>query len=147
MKLTKGVRYALRMLVDIARESDGTSRVNLNQVARNTMMPRRYLEQLAMPLRRASLLEGTTGRGGGYVLARSPEDIPVSDVIEAVQGPVCIANCALDPESCSIHESCECQLLYSLVNKKITELFQTISLADMGHESWPETAREGIGGP
>jgi len=147
MKLSKGVRYALRMMVDIAKESDGTTRVTLSQVAQDTLMPRRYLEQLAIPLRRADLLIGTTGRGGGYVLAKSPEDIPVSQIIESVVGRTSITDCALDPSSCKHADGCECRLLYTLINDKITELMEGISLADLVRESWRESARLEATGP
>jgi len=141
MKLSMGVRYALRMMVDIAKESEGTKRVSLNQVSQTTLMPRPYLEQLAIPLRRAELLKGTTGRGGGYVLARPAGDIRISQIVESVLGPMGITKCAVDPDSCSLAENCECRVLYARVNDRITGLLEELSLADLVEESWLESAR------
>ncbi|MEW6071572.1 MAG: Rrf2 family transcriptional regulator [Planctomycetota bacterium] len=143
MKLSKGVRYALRMMVDIAKESDGTNRVALSQVARHTCMPRRYLEQLAIPLRRASLLAGTTGRRGGYVLARPAQDISVGEIIESVVGRLSITNCVLDPASCTLADGCECRGLYQRVNTEIAKLFDRITLADLLREDWVQSAGTG----
>jgi Rrf2 family transcriptional regulator, cysteine metabolism repressor len=142
MRLSKGVRYALRLLVDIAKNSDGTTRVTLSRVAEHTHMPRRYLEQLVIPLRKASLLKGTTGRGGGYVLGREPGDISIKEVVEVMVGPIDITKCILDKESCALSSGCECRLLYGLVNQRIDEVLGEYSIRDLVSDDWPQKALE-----
>ena len=141
MKLSKGVRYALRMMVAIAKNGDGSHRVTLSQVAQSTQMPRRYLEQLAIPLRRSKLLIGRTGRGGGYVLAQPPGDIRVRQIVESVVGPMSITTCSMEVDSCNQADGCECRVLYTLVNDKIAELFDEVTLADLVQKSWKRRSR------
>lgn len=145
MRLSKGVRYALRLLVDIAKNSDGTRRVTLSQVAENTRMPRRYLEQLVIPLRRASLLKGTTGRGGGYVLGRDPSEIRVGEVVEVMVGPIDITNCILDDQACGLAAGCECRLLYGIINRKIAAILNEYSIGDMVNDNWRQRVLDEAG--
>ena len=147
MKLSKGVRYALRLLVDIAKHSDAANRVTLSQVAEHTHMPRRYLEQLVMPLRRAELLKGTTGRGGGYVLGRDPSEIRIGEVVEVMVGPIDITRCILDDGACDLSGGCECRLLYGLINRRISGVLNDYSIGDMVKDDWPQQVLEQAGAP
>jgi len=73
MKLSTRARYALLMMIEIAKQAHEEKKVSLNQVARSSDLPRRYLEQLAIGLKNASLIIGISGKGGGYILTRPPE--------------------------------------------------------------------------
>ena len=73
-RLLKNTRFAfrnrLRMMVTLARQQDHCATVSLAEIAKITGISRRYLEQLALDLRRSSLIRGIAGRTGGYQLAR-----------------------------------------------------------------------------
>ncbi len=110
-------------------------------------MPRRYLEQLAIPLRRSNLLVGRTGRCGGYLLAQPAGDIRVRQIVEAVVGPMSITACALEADACDQADGCECRVLYTLVNDKIAELFDEVTLADLLRPRWKKRASLGGADP
>ncbi len=137
MKLSTRARYALAMMVAIAK-AGRNQRVTLKEVAEITHKPRRYLEQLAIALKQASLITGTIGRGGGYSLTRAADTINVGEIIEAAIGPIGVVDCVLDPDSCAESEVCERRPLYSIINRRITDVLRTISLADLTEETWPE---------
>ena len=141
MRLTKGVRYALRMMLDIAKHGEADKPVTLHQVARNTSMPRRYLEQLVIPLKKACLLKGTTGRGGGYTLTRRTSEIKIGEIVEVMAGPIHIVECIGDPESCMLSDVCKCRPLYSLINRRIADVLYEYSLADMLDEGWSSNVK------
>lgn len=83
MKLSTKGRYALIALVDLAQEArDGL--VSLGDIAGRQDISLAYLEQLFVKLRRAGLVESVRGPGGGYRLARSPDGIRMSEILEAV---------------------------------------------------------------
>jgi Rrf2 family protein len=63
-------------------------RVLLREVARRQAIPEKYLEQLIRPLRRAKLVRSIRGAHGGYLLARPPEEIRLSEILEALEGPL-----------------------------------------------------------
>ena len=87
MKLSTKGRYAIIALVDlaIASKDDLTS---LAEISRRQDISQPYLEQLFVKLRRAGLVESVRGPGGGYRLARAPENIRVAEVLEAVDETV-----------------------------------------------------------
>ncbi len=88
MKLSTKGRYAMVALADLAlavAASGGDDLVSLAAVAKRQDISLPYLEQLFVKLRRAGLVEAVRGPGGGYKLARSPDAIRISDVMEAVE--------------------------------------------------------------
>ena len=120
MKLSTRGRYALRMMLDLAKNEGGEKPVSLTAVASRTGLSRGYLEQLALALRTAKLLRGVSGRNGGYRLSRPAEQINIGEIIEATIGPICLVECLDEPASCMQTETCECRVIYSLINQRIS---------------------------
>ena len=97
MKLSTKGRYAMVALADLAIAEAGVMSatgmpgeelMSLSEIARRQDISLPYLEQLFVKLRRAGLVEAVRGPGGGYRLARGPEAIRVSEVLEAVEETV-----------------------------------------------------------
>jgi len=83
---TRG-EYGMRLMVDLARRwQQGT--VSLHAVASREDLPEAYLEQLVAVLRKAGLVHGKRGAGGGYTLARDPSAITAGDIVRALEGPI-----------------------------------------------------------
>ena len=140
MKLSTRGRYALRMMLDLARNQGGDRPVSLTSVANRTGLSRGYLEQLALALRTAKLLRGVSGRNGGYKLARPAGKINIGEIIEATIGPICLVECLDEPASCAQTETCECRVVYSLINHRISEVLHSYTLADLLDPAWTESA-------
>ncbi len=87
MKLSTKGRYAMMALADLAL-ARADDLVSLAAISKRQDISLPYLEQLFVKLRRAGLVEAARGPGGGYKLARAPEDIRVSEVLEAVDETV-----------------------------------------------------------
>ena len=88
MKLSTKGRYAMVALADLAlaeAKSGGDDLVSLAAISKRQDISLPYLEQLFVKLRRAGLVEAVRGPGGGYKLARAPNDIRISEVMEAVE--------------------------------------------------------------
>lgn len=104
---TKG-RYALTALADVAQhQSEGM--VTVKDVAARQSISEKYLESILKTLVKAHCLLGTRGKGGGYKLARSPDEITVLEVLEAVESDVAVAE-GLDGEA-EAGTSVQCRLL------------------------------------
>ena len=91
MKLSTKGRYAMVALADLAlaeAKSKGEELVSLAEISKRQDISLPYLEQLFVKLRRAGLVDAVRGPGGGYKLARAPELIRVSEVMEAVEETV-----------------------------------------------------------
>jgi Rrf2 family protein len=132
------------MMVELARQANGGNKVSLSRVARKAGISRRYLEQLAIGLKNASLITGVTGRGGGYLLAKPANRIKIGQIVEAVIGPINIVECVLQPEQCPQVDYCVCRPIYKRINTRITDVLNEFSLADLAHmdkegvQAWKE---------
>jgi len=144
MRLSTRARYAIRMMLDVARHGGELVPISLTDVAKRCGLSRGYLEQVALPLHAARLLIGVPGRRGGYRLGRPADEITVADIVEATIGKISIAPCIDDPGSCPRSETCECRLLYSLINLRITEVLDRYTLAEMMDPSWLRTVSRAI---
>jgi len=87
MKLSTKGRYAMVALADLAT-ARADQMTSLAEISKRQDISLPYLEQLFVKLRRAGLVDSVRGPGGGYRLARVPEDIRVSEVLQAVDETV-----------------------------------------------------------
>ena len=130
MKINTRARYALRMIMDIAKHS-GSEPVPLKDVAGRQNISKRYLAQLTIPLRSASILKSVWGMNGGYMLTKPPSDIRILDIVEAMDGPISIIDCVTDPNICINIEYCKCRPVYLLINKSINDVLGKYTIADL----------------
>ena len=70
------------------------------------------------------------------ILARDPAAITMGQILEATIGPVCVVDCIEDPLGCPRTEFCECRVVYSLINRRISEVLDEYSLADLLDPTW-----------
>jgi Rrf2 family protein len=146
MKISTRGRYALRMMLDIARNGGQKSPVSLASVSQRTGISHGYLEQVALALRGAHLVRGVAGRHGGYTLSCPADKICIRQIIEATIGPVCVVDCIDEPEACPRAEFCECRVVYALINQRIGEVLEEFSLADLADPSWMKETGEAVTG-
>ncbi|MFT5441280.1 MAG: Rrf2 family protein [Myxococcota bacterium] len=85
--LSSQVRYAISGIFDLAYNAE-MKPVQLRVIGERQNIPPRYLEQIFQRLRRAGLVAGKRGPGGGYTLVRGTSEITLRDVVEAVEGPI-----------------------------------------------------------
>lgn len=130
MKLNTRVRYAIRMMADIARHG-ASEPVPLSDVAERQGLSRLYLSQLATALRNASLLRSVWGNRGGYMLARPASQIKLMEIMEAADGPVCIIECVRDPELCDRSARCEAIGVWRDINEAIVRVLDRYTLEDL----------------
>lgn len=132
VKLSSRARYALRMMVAVARQTERDQRpISLRRVAKSTMISRRYLEQVATGLKQADLLRSMSGRAGGYLLNRPAEEISLLEIVEASIGPINIVGCVLEPDECLKADLCECRWVYQLMNDGIRDVLDGLTLEDV----------------
>jgi Rrf2 family protein len=87
MRLSLQVHYAICGMFDLAYNGQGTP-VQVRVIGERQAIPTRYLEQIFQRLRRARLVRGKRGPGGGYVLGRPAAEITLRDVVAAIEGPI-----------------------------------------------------------
>ena len=112
MKISTRTEYGIRVLVTLGRLKPDDACLSLTEIAKREKLPHAYLEQLVGDLRRAGLVSATRGQAGGYRLARPANEIPMTEAVRALEGPLLEMPCAgaedLEhcdrPQPCSVHE-------------------------------------------
>ncbi len=129
MRLTTKGRFAVTAMVDLAMRGD-QSPVTLAGISERQKISLSYLEQLFGKLRRSNIVSSVRGPGGGYRLARPAAQIPISEIILAVDEPLDATNCegrgdCLNGGECITHE------LWQGLTKTIYEYLAEVTLQEM----------------
>lgn len=138
MRINTRVRYAIRMMGDMAKRAPGEP-VALRDIAVRQKLPKMYLAQLAAPLKSAGLIKSFWGNHGGYALNRPAREISLLDIIEAVEGPIALLDCVVDPGQCERSDFCECIGVWRAINETIVATLEHYSLADLIRNTRPVT--------
>ena len=109
MKLNQATDYAFRAILHLSRLPRGEV-VEAKIIAEEEHIPIRFLLKIFRLLTRAGIVESYRGVSGGYALSRAPKEITIKDVVEAVEGPVRINRCLIDPEECNKRSTSRCPL-------------------------------------
>ena len=88
MRVSTRGDYASRALLSLALHRDGRTPTSVREIADRTDLPQPYLEQILLALKGAGLVRSKRGVGGGYTLARPPEEITLAEIVRAVDGPI-----------------------------------------------------------
>jgi Rrf2 family transcriptional regulator, iron-sulfur cluster assembly transcription factor len=133
MRLTTKGRFAVTAMIDLAlREAHGP--VTLAGISQRQKISLSYLEQLFGKLRRFNIVESTRGPGGGYTLARKPEEVSVADIIVAVDEPLDATQCG-GKGNCHSEEDtlsrCMTHDLWTNLNAKMVEYLDSVTLRDL----------------
>lgn len=92
MRVSTRGDYACRALLSLALRVDEPGPTSVRDIAERTALPQPYLEQILLALKGAGLVRSKRGVGGGYVLARDPADIRLSEILSAVDGPITLGD-------------------------------------------------------
>ena len=132
---TRG-EYGMRLMVDLTRHwQRGT--VSLHAVAQREDLPEAYLEQLVAVLRKAGLVNGKRGAGGGYMLARDPSEITAGDIVRALEGPIEPQICTAEGEavvSCVLQPGCATHHVWMRLQSTIATALDGMRLVDLAKE-------------
>ena len=134
MKLSTKGRYAVMALCDLAGHAEDRP-VALADIAERQEISLSYLEQLFAKLRRGGLVRSVRGPGGGYLLARAPNETRISDIILAVDEPIRATRCTPgQPFGCRSNKSrCTTHDLWEELGNQIYLYLSSVTLADVMH--------------
>lgn len=127
---TRG-RYALRVLIDIAENSNGNY-IPLNDIASRQDISEKYLESILVLLTRGNLLNGLRGKGGGYKLTKAPEEYTMKSILTVTEGTLAPVACLKEgAELCRKKSVCKTLPVWQGLNKAITDYLESVTLADI----------------
>ena len=111
MKVSTRGDYASRALLSLALHSEREGPTSVRDIAERTGLPQPYLEQILLALKGAGLVRSKRGVGGGYVLARTPADITLGEIVSAVDGPIVVGDFGLPHQDGACDHEGQCVLL------------------------------------
>lgn len=130
MKVSTRGDYATRALLSMVLHQDEAPQ-SVKEIAERTGLPQPYLEQILLALKGAGIVKSKRGVGGGYVLARPPEETTLADIIAAVDGPI-----ATRLDTYDHHEGhCVVQDVWVEISERMRDLVDKITLADLAHKT------------
>jgi Rrf2 family protein len=138
MMFSTKAEYGVRVMVELARRA-GEDPIPLAEIAEHDGMPLAYLEHVVARLRKAELVDSRRGSRGGYLLARSPSEITMAEVVEALEGSIAPIECISEGADGSIvcsrethaGHTCPTKLLWTRVRGAIVRTLQETTLADL----------------
>ncbi len=127
---TKG-RYALRVLIELAGY-DREQLVPLQSIADSQQISEKYLESIIVVLSKAGLVDAVRGKGGGYRLARKPEDYTIGEILKLTEGTLAPVSCLDDtPNKCERAAVCKTLPMWENLNTIISNYLYSVTLKDL----------------
>lgn len=132
---TKG-DYGMRAAIELARLHATGEPVQVKEIAERQDIPKDYLSVIMVDLRKGGIVESVRGPRGGYRLSRPPSAISMGEVLEILEGPIQLLDCASTaPPSiehrCSKHTGCNMRNVWSVLTETIASVLHTTTLAQL----------------
>ncbi len=144
MRVSTRGDYAARALLSLTLHPEDTP-TSVREIAERTALPQPYLEQILLALKGAGIVRSKRGVGGGYVLARDPGEIQLSDIVRAVDGPITAGDFA-EPHTdgaCDHEGQCVLHTIWWAAGSHMRKYLDSFTLADIasmadGKSPWPD---------
>src|SRR3989338_8890253 len=126
--LSQKTKYALKALVLLAdNEKTKSGPVLISDLAERGKSPQKFLEAILLELKNHGILQSKKGKGGGYSLAKSPEEIKIGGIVRILEGPLAVLPCASQTayrkcDECRDEEVCGIRMLFKEVRDTTAEI-------------------------
>ena len=132
--ISQKAKYALRALVSLCRARYGEP-LMISQISKEQAIPKKFLEQILLELKRHGIVESRRGRLGGYVLLRAPDKVTFGEVLRLIDGPIaplpCLSKIAYRRcIDCADESTCEIRHVFARVAEATREVLDKTTLAD-----------------
>ncbi|MBM3741146.1 MAG: RrF2 family transcriptional regulator [Actinomycetota bacterium] len=148
MRISTRGDYACRALLSLTLHADEEGPTSVRDIAERTALPQPYLEQILLALKGAGLVKSKRGVGGGYILARPADEIRLSEIISAVDGPISVGDFGEPHKDGACDHDGQCVLLavWNLASEYMREHLAKYTLGDVaaisrGEAAWPSAKK------
>jgi Rrf2 family protein len=128
MQITRQADYAVRAVLYLAQLGE-ERRAATSQIAQEQQIPPSFLAKIVSQLSVAGLLQTSRGARGGVSLARSPEQITLLEVIEAIDGPILLNECVSGNGVCTFGDDCPMRPVWCEAQSELVERLKKTSFA------------------
>lgn len=131
MKVSTKGRYALRLMLDLAINENGTP-IRIKEISERQNISDKYLEQIISTLTKAGYVRSLRGPQGGYHLAKHPKEYTVGSILRLTEGSLSPVACLEDHVNMCEHENqCVTVILWKKLDDAIKGVVDTITLEDL----------------
>jgi len=130
MKISTRTRYGIRAAIELA-ENYQKGPLQLKIIAGNQDISLKYLEQIITILKSGGFVRSIRGPRGGYLLAKPPNQVKLSDVFDCLEGTITTVECVEDENYCARAADCIARQLWIQVQQAIRDVLQSIMLQDL----------------
>jgi FeS assembly SUF system regulator len=137
IRISKLTDYGILLLTQLSAEG-ATAR----DLAKDTGVPLPTVAKILKLLAKHDLLEGSRGSQGGYRLGRPPGEITIAQVVEALEGPIALTECAGDTHTCGLEATCPVRGNWNRINRAVFAALSGLTLAEMSRplpRAWQAT--------
>jgi Rrf2 family protein len=132
--LSQKARYALRAMLHLAVQPKDEPQ-QIADIAEASNVPRKFLEQILLELKKRGLVHSLRGRSGGYQLGRETKDISFAEIIRSIDGPLALSPCASRTayrrcDDCTDEATCAIRKSLIDVRNSTAKILEQHSLAD-----------------
>jgi len=130
MELTKAGDYGFLGILYLAKQPQKKV-VRLSEISENEDIPEKFLAKIFQSYTRSGLVKSHRGARGGFSMAKPADKITVKNILESVQGPISLARCVNDVETCDRKDNCPMRKVWIKAQDYLTNLLEKRTLADM----------------
>jgi Rrf2 family protein len=136
MRLSTKGEYASRAMLELSLRYD-QGPLHIREISEAQNIPRRFLEQILLLLKRAGHLKSRKGQKGGYILSKPPSAITVAEVIRVIDGPLAPIDCVsvMAHEPCPMEGACGLRWLWKDVRDAVAGILEKTTFADLVEKS------------
>ncbi|HBR19365.1 MAG: hypothetical protein A2Y13_06330 [Planctomycetes bacterium GWC2_45_44] len=130
MKISTRTRYGMRAILELAC-AYGAEPMQIKVIADRQKISNKYLEQLVAIIKSAGLVRSVRGPHGGYVLARDPAEIKLSEIFTVLEGQTLTVECVDNQEVCENSSDCITRKLWKQMNDAMLGVLENQTLQDL----------------
>lgn len=130
LRITKEADYGIVLLAVLADNEPGEI-LTAREVAERSGLPLPMVSKIMRSLARGSVLTSHRGVTGGYSLDRSADDMTVAEVIRAIDGPISMVQCGVEPGACEQEPFCPTRINWARISREVERALESIPVSEM----------------
>jgi Rrf2 family protein len=133
MQITREGDYGIRSVLYLARQPH-TKVSFVNEISEEYKIPRSFLAKILQKLVKAKIVRSYRGVKGGFSLARQPREISMLDVIEAIEGKLCLNICVTDKKKCNFSKHCPVNPVWCSIQARFGDMLKKMNFEELAKQ-------------
>ncbi len=130
MVITRATEYAIRTIIYLAQQPKDEI-VLKKDICRTQDVTPAFLTKILQPLIKTGIVSSQRGVGGGFLLARDPEEINLLDILQAEEGELKLNHCLIDENVCQRDQHCSAHDVWNEAQREMIKVLQKYSVAEL----------------